>query len=125
MDKKLDEINNKLSKTAEIEKMEALQKFCDRNAKLITNHQGMVNALKQYIDICKWTDQESAEIARMMIQIVITGRILLVDVTDIAKIWPDQEMFKEIFELWQISEMRKVELKDLYDEIQNDERGWH
>lgn len=113
-DEKLKEINNKLIQIAIKDKLEVLEGVCVRQIEMIGIHQKMVNMLRKY---CEVSYDNIPTIIDMIIKIVVTGGSLMAGTMDILRTVPDVGLFKDVFELWQIAEMRKVELEAFRDEM--------
>ena len=113
-DEKLKEINNKLIQIAIKDKLEVLEGVCVRQMEMIDIHQKMVNMLRKY---CEVSYDNIPTIIDMIIKIVVTGGPLMAGTMDMLRTVPDVGLFKDVFELWQIAEMRKVELEAFRDEM--------
>jgi hypothetical protein len=113
-DEKLKEINNKLIQFAIKDKLEVLEGVCVRQIEMIDIHQKMVNMLRKY---CEVSYDNIPTIIDMIIKIVVTGGPLMAGTMDMLRMVPDVGLFKDVFELWQIAEMRKVELEAFRDEM--------
>lgn len=81
---------------------------------MIDIHQKMVNMLRKY---CEVSYDNIPTIIDMIIKIVVTGGSLMAGTMDMLRMVPDVGLFKDVFELWQIAEMRKVELEAFQDEM--------